>query len=271
MKTFQQNDVSLAFYDSATRQVPLVLVHGFPVYHSMWKHQLSGLDEVARIIAPDLRGYGGSERGREALSIQLFAHDLLALIDHLQLEHVILGGLSMGGYVVQEFLALAPERVKGLILCDTRSEADTPEEAAKRFSAIESIRGGGKEAFIEGMIERLLAPSTREDATLSAIIREMAKGASPELLCDTLLALAERRDTNHLLKELTVPSLIVVGKEDVITPPSFAHRMASALRHAEVYEVEGAGHMAPLETPDLVNERIAQFLTRCDHGSTTTK
>lgn len=270
MRTFQQNDVSLAFYDSATRHVPLILVHGFPVYHSMWRDQLSGLGDVARIIAPDLRGYGGSERGREALSIQLFAHDLLALIDHLQLEHVILGGLSMGGYVVQEFLALAPERVKGLILCDTRSEADSPEEATKRFSTIESIRGGGREAFIEGMIERLLAPSSRE-GTLTAMIREMAKGASPELLCDTLLALAERRDTTHLLKEISVPSLIVVGKEDVITPPSFAHRMASALRQAEVYEVEGVGHMAPLEAPDLVNDKIRDFLARCDNGSTSTK
>lgn len=263
MRSFQHNDVSLAFYDSATRGIPLVLVHGFPLYHSMWRHQLLALSKSARVIAPDLRGYGGSQRGEGPLSISLFAEDLLALLDHLQLEKVVLGGLSMGGYVIQELLSLAPERVAGLLLCDTRSEADTPEEASKREAAIQKITSEGKNEFIEGMVERLLSPSNRKDTTLSTIVREMASATSPGLLCDTLQALLNRRDTTHILAKCTVPSLIIVGKEDAITPPSFAHRMASALKDGEVFEVEGAGHMAPLEAPLLVNERIEQFLARC--------
>jgi len=261
MKTVTANGVEIAFRDEG-RGTPLLLVHGFPLDHTMWKHQIEGLSSVCRVIAPDLRGFGRSRAMGAKVTMERLADDLAALVDALGAgEPIVFCGLSMGGYVAWEFWKKYRAGVRGLVLCDTRAAADSPEAAAGRRETARRVLAEGPAFLVDAMVPKLLAPgasATRPDLieSLSAMIRS----ANAQGVAAAALGMAERDDASTLLPRIDCPCLVVVGQYDAISPPDEMRAIAESIPGAQWVAVSDAGHMAPMENPDQVNAAIAAFL-----------
>jgi pimeloyl-ACP methyl ester carboxylesterase len=241
---------------------PLLLVHGFPLDHSMWEAQLSELGDAARLLAPDLRGFGQSSVSAGTVTMERMADDLAELLDGLGIaEPIVLCGLSMGGYVAWQFVRKHGQRLAGLILCDTRAAADTPEAAATRLQTAQRVLKEGAGVVAETMLPRLLAPrSIERRPDLATRLRQMMLDAPPEGIAAALRGMAARPDANALLPAIGVPALVIVGEHDAISSPAEMQGIARAMPRARYVEVRGAGHMAPLENPGPVNDAIRDFL-----------
>ncbi|MFQ5436743.1 MAG: alpha/beta fold hydrolase, partial [Anaerolineae bacterium] len=214
----EQNDFTMAFQDSAD-QIPLVLIHGFPLDSTLWEMQFQGLEGMARVIAPDLRGHGRSDNPAGPYSMGMFADDINGLLDHLGVYRpVILCGLSMGGYIAFEFYRRYPKRVAGLILTATRAAADSKEAKANRDKAAESVKNNGIRPIVEAMLPKLMAPASYEDEELVAYVREMMEITSPEGMMGALQAMKNRPDSTPTLKKIKAPTLVIHGEEDQIIP-----------------------------------------------------
>lgn len=251
------------FYHDEGAGEPLVLIHGFPLSSEMYQPQRAALSSNFRVITPDLRGMGRSDTSGGALSMATYADDIIALLDQLGIGQAVVGGMSMGGYVVFELLRRHPERVKGVILIDTRAEADSEEARANRLRMIEQARSQGAAAIAEAMLPRLLSERTRqEQPALARFVYEIMAATPVEGIIAALQAMAARRDATDLLPRITVPTLIIVGSEDQVTPPSVAQAMQQAIPDAELVIVEGAAHAANLERPDEVNQVLRRWLQR---------
>ncbi len=242
----------LAFDDNGPGPV-VVLLHGFPLNRSMWVEQVSGLGEVWRLITPDLRGHGESAAPEGTYTIDAMADDVLELLDALQIrEPVVLGGLSMGGYVPHLSAAIRyPDRFRALMLMDTRAAADSPEAAANRETAAKQVmEAGSTEAVVKGMLPKLFAPSAavRAPNVIDFIHKEMVK-VPPRAVAGALRGMAARHDRMADLPRLTLPTLVLVGEHDAITPPDEARKMAGALPNATLEIIADAGHLAPVENP----------------------
>lgn len=256
----------------------VVLLHGFPLNRSMWAGQLTTLGKICRVIVPDLRGYGENPPldpvpepyadGPAALTVEDLAGDVLALLDDLGVsEPVVVGGLSMGGYVAMALASIAPERVRALMLFDTRAEGDTPEAAQRRESQAKAVlETGSAQSLVTAMLPMLLCPSTlKEQPDLTRIVQQMMEAARPTTVAATLRGLARRPDRSAMLRELARPTLVVVGQEDAITPPSVAQTLAQLIPGSNLIFIASAGHLAPLEQPEAVNTAILEFLARVVH------
>jgi pimeloyl-ACP methyl ester carboxylesterase len=241
----------------------ILCVHGFPLDHGMWHGQLTGLASRCRVIAPDLRGFGCSQNSPPVASLDDFVADLCDLLDQFRItEPVILCGLSMGGYVAFRFAALAPHRLKGLIFCDTRAAADTPDVIASRHRMVEIVRKGGVATVADAMHGKLFACNTyTEQPEIVEATRSVMMHARPETVTAALLAMAARPDATPQLRSLPVPSLWICGREDGITPAAEMQANAQLAADSEFVEIADAGHMAPLEQPASVNEAITRFIT----------
>lgn len=244
---------------------PLLLVHGFPLHHQMWREQTSALWHRRRVIAPDLRGFGGTglpvAEAADAITMEDFADDLNALLDALGVhEPITLCGLSMGGYIAFQFWRKYGPRVRRLVLCDTRAVADTPEAAAGRLEmADRALREGSGVAA--AMLPKLLSAATRERRPdLTAFVRGMIESTDPRGIAAAQRGMAVRPDVTPLLPQIGVPTLVLVGAEDGISPPAEMQAMAAAIPGARFEIVPGAGHLTPLENPDAVNHALEQFL-----------
>lgn len=262
------NDIAVTYSDEGEKGAQAVIfIHGFPFNRSMWNMQLKALKDTCRVIAYDIRGHGNSEPGNERFSIELFVKDLLALMDALKIKKAVLCGLSMGGYIALNAIENYPERFAALILCDTTCIADTPEVKEKRMSAIESIRKKGVEKYAEESIKNYFAPEsfTTMYNEIDAI-REMIVKTSEQTLSKTLLALSVRKETCSKLSEIKVPVLIMVGKEDKITPPAAAQFMHEKIKGSSLHILEHAGHLSNIENPGEFNSRLMTFI-----GSVNTK
>lgn len=243
----------------------LLMVHGFPLDHSMWQKQLEGLSEVCRVIAPDLRGFGQSTSGTSGtVTMERYADDLAGLLDALGVrEPVVFCGLSMGGYVAWQFWRKYPSRVRALILCDTRASADTAAAARERLSSAQNVLENGLGKLAEFMAGKLFSDATRRDQpNLVEGIREQILKASPQAVAAALRGMAERPDVRDELPTVHVPALVICGEDDGITPPDEMRRMAASMPQASYVEVPHAGHLAPLENPTIVNSAILQFLAK---------
>ena len=241
---------------------PLLLVHGFPLSHRMWQSQIAHFQNKYTVIAPDLRGFGGSDVTVGTVSMKQHAEDLNELLALLGVdEPVNFCGLSMGGYIAWEFWKHFPEKLKTLILCDTRSDADTEEGVSNRLKMVDLVLRHGPEAVASAMIPNLLSETSRElypEIALDLIAE--IEAADPEGIAASQRGMAERDDFLGVLDQIQVPSLLIVGSDDVLTPPDIMREMAAQLPEANCHEIPRVGHMAPLEAVEKVNQAMEEFL-----------
>ncbi|MFG1876422.1 alpha/beta fold hydrolase [Sphaerisporangium sp. NPDC049003] len=236
-------------YDDRGRGEPLVLVHGHPFDRSMWAPQVAALaGPDLRVIAPDLRGYGESTVVPGKTPLETFARDIAALLDHLGLEEVVIGGLSMGGQIVMEFCRLFPRRVRGLLLADTFAQAETAEGRKLRAAQADRLLREGMRPYAEEVLTKMVAPHNVEALPdVAAHVLRMMSSAPSEGAAAALRGRAERPDYSGLLSEITVPALIVVGGDDEFTPVADAEFMSTRIPGATLTVVDGAAHMPNLE------------------------
>lgn len=261
MKKVTVNGISLAVHDEGSGP-PILFVHGFPLSHSMWRNQLEAFSSNHRVIAPDLRGFGESDVTEGTVTMEQHADDLAGLLDELNVdEPVVLCGLSMGGYIAWQFQQKFPERLRALILCDTRAVADTPDGVENRKRLAKMVAENGSAAVASAMLPNLFSSATA-DRDQSAIdeLRQTIDATSPQGIAAASLGMAERPDVTPLLPTIETPSLLIVGEDDGISPPEEMRSIAVAMPNAAVFEVPNAGHMSPLENPAAVNMVIQQFL-----------
>jgi 3-oxoadipate enol-lactonase len=251
-------------YVQAGQGVPLVMVHGYPLDHTLWQSQLDGLSDIAQVIAPDLRGFGQSDAPEGIYTMDAQADDLAALLDALKIERSVVCGLSMGGYIALAFWRKYAARVHGLILVDTRAEADAPAARQARLNTAERVRQKGTVFVVEDMLPRLLAEVTRQSRPdVVKFAREMMLRQSSVGVVGALLGMAERPDLMPLLPTINVPTLCVFGAEDVITPAETEGRLlAEAIPNARLVVIPNAGHLSNLEQPEAFNAAAREFIAR---------
>jgi pimeloyl-ACP methyl ester carboxylesterase len=260
MKTVHANGIDFAVADEGAGR-PVVLVHGFPLDHSIWDGLVAPLARHWRVIAPDLRGFGASGVTPGTVGIPQHADDLAALLDALAVaEPVTLVGLSMGGYVAFEFFSRHRRRLRALVLCDTRAAADTPEAAAARCAAADRIQREGSRVLVELMLPRMLAAATfRDRPEVVARLEQIILGGNPAGQAAAARGLAQRADFQMLLPRIDCPTQLIVGGEDAISPPDEMAAMAAAIPAAGLVRIAAAGHMAPLEQPREIARAIEEF------------
>ncbi len=251
------NGVNLAV-DVRGKGPAILFIHGYPFDHSIWDHPVSQLEGWMR-IAPDLRGMGQSDAPDLGYSMATYAEDLLALLTALGVDRVVLCGLSMGGYIAFEILRRAPERVRGLILVDSRAEADAPEARRAREAAMVQAREGGAEATADAMMPKLFAPEASVEKRDQ--VRRIMEATPVAGILGALGAMRDRPDSMPLLATLAnLPSLFIVGEHDQLTPPDLASAMADAMAGSRLAVVPGAGHLTPVEQPQATTTLLAEFL-----------
>jgi 3-oxoadipate enol-lactonase len=255
-------DIAVA-YDDAGSGPPVVLLHGFPFNRSMWRGQARALVETHRVITPDLRGQGDTSLGETegAATMEEMAADVAALLDELGVEHAVVGGLSMGGYVALAFCRAFTERVRALVLADTRAGADTDEVRRTREENARRALAEGMAPIADAMLPKLLSAETLEHRPeVVGRVREMMLATKPEGAAAALRGMALRRDQTDLLREIEAPTLIVVGGEDAVTPPAEAEAMRGAIKDSRLVRIEGAGHLSNVERPEEFDLALADFL-----------
>jgi 3-oxoadipate enol-lactonase len=250
-------------YDVAGEEggTPVVMLHGFPFNRSMWREQAEALRDTHRVITPDLRGHGESEVAPGAATMEEVAKDVASLLDELNVEGASVAGLSMGGYVALAFYRLFPERVRSLVLADTRAQGDTDEARRTREETAGRALKEGMGTIADAMLPKLLAPATHEHKPeVVARVREMILSTKPEGAAAALRGMAVRSNQTELLTEIRVPVLILVGSEDAITPPADSRLMQSRIEGSRLEMIEGAGHVSNLERPEQFNRALLTFL-----------
>lgn len=261
MNTRTINGVKLAYVDRGQGPV-LLLVHGFPLDHTMWNGQIDPLGRHCRVIAPDLRGFGGSEAPEGPATMAGMADDLAGLLEALGIdEPVVVCGLSMGGYVAMEFYRRHAARLKGLVLCDTRATADTPEAADGRRETAQRVLRDGPGFLAETMLPKLLSETTLANhPRVAKALRQTILDGSPEGIAAAARGMAERSDSRELLPRITCPTLVLVGAEDAISPPAEMRSMAEAIPGGRLVVIPDAGHISPAENPAAFNAVVLEFL-----------
>ena len=238
----------------------VVFLHGFPFDRAMWRHQVATLPRWKR-VAIDLRGFGASSAPTDGASMSRYADDVIAVLDALGTKQAVFVGLSMGGYIIFELMRRYPERARALVLADTRAEADAPEGRKSRDELITVARVEGPDGLVKRQLPKLLAQETRRSRPeLVREVGDMMKRASVPGIVGALEAMRDRPDSRPLLREIGVPTLVMVGAEDVPSPPAGAKAMAEAIPGARYAEVPAAGHLAPLEQPLVTSRLLLDFL-----------
>src|ERR1700682_32802 len=260
MERVRSDDAEI-FYEIRGSGPPVVLLHPFPCHHEFWNPVAAALDSRYRMILPDLRGHGESEIGEGAALIQKHVGDVAHVLDAAGVGKAAFVGCSIGGYILFEFWRRFRARVTSLALCDTRPQADTAEGRANRLKAAAAVLEQGTEPFIESMIPKLMGRttvSTRPDLVDGA--RAMMRKMSAEDISLVLRGMAERPDSIADLKSINVPTLIVIGEEDVLSTVADGELMRQNIARSELKVVPKAGHYAPWEQPELVGKVLRQFL-----------
>ncbi|MBX7165772.1 MAG: alpha/beta hydrolase [Pirellulales bacterium] len=245
----------------------VLLVHGFPLDHTMWCEQIPVLASSYRVVAPDLRGFGGSAvaadgTAPEVLPMEQFADDLAALLDGLAIdEQVTFCGLSMGGYIGWQFWRRHRRRVGRLMLCDTRALPDTTETARGRLQTAATVAREGRAVLARAMVPKLFAAQTlAERSEIIAACRATIEGTPATTIAAALRGMAARQDSTDLLVQIDVPTLVLCGTDDAITPLDEMRKLAGQIAGARFVEIGAAGHMAPLENPAATNAAFLEFL-----------
>jgi 3-oxoadipate enol-lactonase len=239
----------------------IVFIHGFPFSHEMWSQQTDLLEKDHRVITYDLRGHGRSGVGDGQYALEFFVDDLIGLLDYLKVKRAILCGLSIGGYIALRTIERNPERVQGLILCDTQSQPDSNEAKLRRAATIKAVKTDGVGAYSEGLVKALFTPQTiATKPDVVGRVKETIRSTSPLGICGTLLALAGRTDTTAALAGIMVPTCIIVGEHDAITPPPRSQEMRERIPNSQMHVIPNAAHLSNLENPDAFNKQLLEFL-----------
>lgn len=256
------NELGLNFLDLGdSDKLPIILIHGMALDQTMWTPQIPVLKEYYRVVTYDIRGHGLSNVGDGQYTYKMFACDLISLMDYLDIDQVVLCGLSMGGAIALRAYDMYPNRIKALILSGTRSEADSNQTKYWRENSIESIKKDGLESFADEFVETIFASSSfKRHPEAVELIRNTISSSSPEAICGVLLAQAARTDLKHVLRKITVPTLIMVGNHDDFTPRSSSQMMHDEITNSEFIIIPKAGHMSNLENPEEFNHNLMEFL-----------
>lgn len=261
MKSIGDGDLTFAIDDHGAGDV-IVFLHGFPLNRSMWGAQLEEFCSTHRVIAPDLRGHGGSSVTEGVVTMSEMADDVARVLDALHVDSPItLCGLSMGGYVAWEFWRRHRERLANLVLCDTRAVGDSEKMARARQIMGAQVIAGGASLAAESMIPKLFAAKSydhRPDVVES--VREMIMATAPNGINATQCGIAQRMDMSPHLSEVATRTLVLCGSDDRISPVEEMSEIAKKMPNAEFVEIPDAGHMAPLEQPAAVNAAMRAFL-----------
>lgn len=255
------NGFQLSYDDVGEGSLPIIFLHGFPFDKTMWNGQLDFLKASYRLIACDIRGFGRSADENSSLTIDLFTEDLIAFMDTFAIDKAIICGLSMGGFIALNAHKRFPVRFAGLILCDTQCIADTPEVKAKRYTTIEEIEANGPADFTEGFIKNVFhKESLTNKKELVSELSQIVFSNSQQVIQHGLAALAERTETCTTLGAVGVPTLILCGREDAITPVVQSEYMHQHIKWSILTIIDNAGHVSKLEQPHEFNKSLRDFL-----------
>lgn len=265
IKTQSVNGITLSYQERGRGARNVALLHGFPLDSRMWEQQLAALGDAPggyRVVAPDLRGFGQS-RSETPFTIESLADDVHALLSAVGALPTVLVGLSMGGYVALAYAKKYSADLRGLVLVDTKAEGDTTEGKTGRQKMIDLVRKEGSKAVADQMRPKMLAKDAAEQRPQQAqALRRNMESCPPKTIEHALAAMRDRPDRSSELSSIKVPTLVVVGESDAITPPDVAQAMSKKIAGAELVTIRGAGHMSPMEQPEQVNRALRAFLER---------
>ncbi len=256
------NNTYLA-YDDHGIGLPVLFLHAFPLNRQMWQGELTALlgDERYRLVALDWRGFGESDITTPVSTMEMFADDVAGLMDSLGIQQAVLCGLSMGGYAAFAFLRKYPQRVASLILADTRPGADSPEAQANRENVARIAETQGTGAIADLQVPRVLSDYTRQHhPEVELRVRQMIDAATVQGIAAASRGMAQRADSTELLASITCPTLVIVGEQDVLTPPGVAQEYAAHIPNAQYVVIEHAGHLSNLEQPEAFLQTVREFL-----------
>jgi 3-oxoadipate enol-lactonase len=255
--------MTIGYTDQGTG-TPLVFIHAFPLSKSMWQPQVDALQDTYRVITIDLGGHGESDLVPWNDSLDGYAKGVVHLLDYLRMAQAVFVGLSMGGYTLFSIYRHFSDRVKALVLADTRAQADSEEGKAGRQSMAEVAFKDGASAIADIMLPKLLAPSTIEQRPeITEQVRQMILQTSTAGIVVDLVAMAARPDSTDLLSTITCPTLVIVGEEDQATPVTESQYLAQRIPGSTFVTIPQAGHLSNFEQPAAFNQALHSFLEKC--------
>lgn len=231
---------------------PLVLIHAFPLHSAMWNPQFEALAKDFHVVRYDVRGFGKSKVDDPQVTIELFVDDLLALLDQLKIKEAVLCGLSMGGYIALRFAERHPERVSGLVLADTKSDADGNEAKIKRAQGVGIIKNRGLESFLKPFVQ-----GAAVNVVAQAEMLKWGMESPPSAVAGALIAMAGRTDTTPALAKFDFPTLVIVGDKDTITPDG--EKLRKGIPGAKLVTLSGAGHLSNLDQAEPFTKAVREF------------
>ncbi|PLX99129.1 MAG: alpha/beta hydrolase [Desulfuromonas sp.] len=255
---------STIHYDDLGKGPAVVLIHGFPLSRQMWAPQVEPLIAAGyRLILPDLRGFGDSEGGGRNVAMDVYADDLIGLLDYLEIERAVVGGMSMGGYVLMNLLERYPDRISGAMFLVTRAAADDEAGKQKRDELIDAVETGRKALVAETFVGVLFADETADQQPeLVAEVRQWMEAVTPQGLIGGLAAMRERPDYADRLDRFRLPALVLGADQDKAIPLEHYRTLVDGLPDAEGVLIAGGGHMVNMEMPEVFNQAILRFLAR---------
>jgi pimeloyl-ACP methyl ester carboxylesterase len=266
MRKIQLHGNDITYFDEGSGE-PLVFMHGFPLDHTMWQPHLDDLARNFRVIAPDLRSLGSSLSAATVVTMLDHAHDIAALLNHLEIKDPVnFIGLSMGGYVLWQIKEHYPQLIKRAIICDTKITADSDEAKAVRKTTADRVIKEGTKFLVESMLPKLVHVETLKHRPLvKQSIEKMIIHAPPAGVAACSLGMADRPDMSHLLQEFHQPTLVICGEDDAITPAAGMLEMSQQMPHSNFKIIPNAGHMSPLEQPAIFQQLLLEFLSFSSH------
>jgi len=255
-------------YDEQGAGCPVVLLHGFPLCRQMWRPQMSALADAGfRVICPDLPGFGESPMSSDPVSMSSYADAVIGLLNELGIAEAVVGGMSMGGYVLLNLLERYPERLLAAMLLVTRASADDAAGKEKRTALAAEVSSGNRLIVPDTFAQVLFAPDTAQNRhELAAQVRQWMEAMTPQGIAAALLAMRERTDYESSLAEMTLPALVVGAEQDLAVPVEHARLLASGLPNSTLEVIPAAGHMVNLEQSVLFNQALLRFLRQFSAG-----
>ena len=254
------NNINISYQDHGEGPA-VIFIHAFPLNQGMWDDQAGFLKTTCRVITLDLRGFGQSDVPATRYSLADMASDIRGLMRVLSIDQAVLVGLSMGGYVSTTFYRSYPDAVRGLVLSDTRTSADTEEGRARRFASAEKAKREGASAIAAEMIPLLLGRTSLEKRPdVVNRVRLMAESNPPRGIAAAQRAMADRLDSGSLLASVTFPVLLICGAEDTLSTPAEMEAMCRGIPGSNLKVIENAGHLPNIEQPDRFNEALLEYI-----------